>query len=287
MAENDTDIESHAAFPVLGDPADDAATGDDAEKILGRYDSEGAATKALADLETANATQAAQIEALTGSQTRSQETIDRLIQGMPAAAAPVVAEAAPAIDYSALPDPVTDREGFARGLTEQVVAVTAHEQKGASARLARDNSLNSLYSRYRSENVDLVSADEGEFIVSGIIRSESAALQARGLNPADYIAQNPDVFLKTVEDGTRKILTSYGKLTPEGMTDGETMPGGQGNSDNDGVPSSHANPAGRTAGVSGASIAAGKSAGGNGVVPVKKTGMMAELMELQDKDGLL
>jgi len=154
-----------------------------------------------------------------------QGMIDQLLVGQPAQQPQ--APAAPTLDYTKLPDPVEDKDGFARGVLEQTQAIVAHQTQEAGVANSQQQQLDRLWGEFQDDYPDL--ADYSEY-VEVAAREEVNKAQARGVGSDQLIFKNPDGFKRSVAESTRakvkKLEAKFGdKKEPEPNRD-EGLAGG-------------------------------------------------------------
>lgn len=184
-----------------------------------------------------------------------QRTLSQLIQKAPG-------DETPAIDFSDLPDPVTDAKAFNAALGERVnKALTTSQQAAAQADQAAK--VNALWEGFKTEYADLAPK---ELLARSAAAAELEDARARGLDSLDWAVNNPVEFRKKVADRMRKEL---GVAAPAGDTR---------------TPKPGTKPANRTGGVSGGSKGAGTSGGKK---PEKPAGFLDQMKKSQLDAGLI
>ena len=186
---------------------------------------------------------------------RQQQTIDRLLQGIPAQAAPAPAPEA-TLD---LPDPVEKPEEFRRAVIEQITRTTAQERQRQQAETRASVSMAEVRQKFWDRNSDLTEYPE---FVESAYNKEATRLQSMGLDPQVALLRDPDGISERVAEIARARIAALG-IVPKG----EAAPRRQG----------------RTAGVSSASSPA--AAKPNGRPPVSNSDFLDELKRQQVESG--
>jgi hypothetical protein len=194
----DDDKKSPEMFPQIGSEAPPEGGDDFMEGFKTREDAE----KGIGEMKAAQDKLTEELARSNAHQETMQGMIDQLLAGQPAQ--PLQAPA-PTLDYSKLPDPVEDKDGFARGVLEQTEAIVAHQTEAANAATntvqSQQRQLDSLWDKFQDDYPDL--ADYSEY-VEVAAREEVSKARARGIDSDQLIFKSPDRFLKSVADSTRE-----------------------------------------------------------------------------------
>lgn len=204
--------EIQAMFPPIGREPD-AADDSDNDGEVGLEDR-------LAALE-------AEIQASRG---REQSLNRQLIAaiGKPQPREQVAPQTKPVFDFNDLPDPVSDREGFFKKLSERVesgVNAAALQTVGrAEAERANAGALaegfDALWGEFGDEYPELAKFEE---LVEVQTKKILQTAQKRGISPDQYAFADPDAFKAEVADAVRKRVDALG-LTEEDDEDEEPTP---------------------------------------------------------------
>ena len=196
-------------FPDLGSDQPKPEPEDDAEFLKG-FKTQEDAEKGFNELTASQDKLTEELARVRAHEETMQGMIDQLLAGQSPTTATV--QAAPTLDYTKLPDPVEDKDGFARGILEQTQAIVAHQTQEAGVANSQQQQLDSLWGRFQDDHPDL--ADYSEY-VEVAAREEVAKAQARGIDSNQLIFKNPDGFMRTVADNTRakvkKLEAKFGE----------------------------------------------------------------------------
>lgn len=117
---------------------------------------------------------------------RNQQMIDQLMQQRtPAPAAPA---AAVPLNFDGLPDAVENPGEFKAGLTQRLEAREQTMRGDILSQVSRAAALDNLWNTFRTDHAEL---SKRSALVQGATAIEFQALQARGVDPATFAAQNP------------------------------------------------------------------------------------------------
>ena len=225
----DDDKKSPEMFPTLGSETKEPDKGSDDEFLPG-FKTREDAEKGIGEMKAAQDKLNAELGQMRAQGETMQGMMDQLLAGQ--SPATVAAPAAPTLDYTKLPDPVEDKDGFARGVLEQTQAIVAHQTQEASKEAGVANSLqqqlDSLWGKFQDDYEDL--ADYPEY-VEVAAREEVSKANARGISSDQLIRRNSDSFMKSVAANVRqkveKLTERLGhKKKPEDEGRDEGLSGG-------------------------------------------------------------
>jgi len=206
-----------------------------------------------------------------------QNTILELSQRPPSVAAPAAAALKPVpteLDFSDLPDPVEDKEGFYKKLgssvSDYINQHTVATTNAVTNQQATQNGLADLNNRFSRDYKEL---SQKPAIFHAVVAQEVKKIQNRGVNAQQVMFADPDKFLKTVATTMRNEL---------GIEEGEED---DGNDDDNVANLKPGKKKPRTVGVKGASMPTLKR---TGKAPGKKPlSLVKEIKNVQHKMGLI
>lgn len=263
------DLVNDPVFPPIGDEAapDD---GSDAQEFLPGYKTRADAEKALKDRDDEREQHKQEIAAARTREQSFQQVLDGLgSRGTAPAAAPAPE---PGLDFSKLPDPVEDREGFMRGLQDQVTGmVTSHDKQHTQQR-SHEQRLSDMWGQFQTDYPEL---NEFPEIVEAAVRAEVNRGAARGLTPQQVMFDSSDRLMQRVAETSQKrigVLKTRFTSTDDADEAGE---------------SGTRRTADRTAGVSNGTSAAGKGKSSGADDPSKYGSMIGDMKKLQRDSGFV
>jgi hypothetical protein len=144
------------------------------------------------------------------------------------AANPAPAAPRPVFDFNDLPDPVSDREGFFKKLSERVesgvTAATLQTVSRAEAERGQQGALvegfDTLWNEFGQEYPELAQFEE---LVEVQTKKILQTAKKRGIEPDQYAFADPDAFKAEVADAVRKRADELG-LTGDDEDDDEPAP---------------------------------------------------------------
>ena len=148
--------------------------------------------------------------------------------GAPRASQPAPTAAKPVFDFNDLPDPVSDREGFFKKLSERVESGVNAATLQTSSRLEQERAsagalaegFDALWGEFGDEYPELAKFEE---LVEVQTKKILQTAQKRGISPDQYAFADPDAFKAEVADAVRKRVDALG-LTEEDDEDEEPTP---------------------------------------------------------------
>jgi hypothetical protein len=196
-------------FPQIGD---DPKPDESNEEYLKGFKTREDAEKGFGDLTASQDKLTEELARVRAHEETMQGMIDQLLAGQPTQQAP----AAPTLDYTKLPDPVEDKDGFARGVLEQTQAIVAHQTQEAGVANSQQQQLDNLWGEFQDDYPDL--ADYPEYVEVSA-REEVAKAQSRGVSSDQLLFKNPAGFKRSVAESTRekvkKLEAKFGEKKKE------------------------------------------------------------------------
>lgn len=191
---------------VLGEPThppmgtDSPMPGDDKEYLPG-FKTPDEVAKALKEATDKAAKTEAELAAMRASQEQLQGMLDQLT-ARPGTTSDKSNDTV--IDWSKLPDPVEDKDGFLKGVVQIVQATAQHTAQTQAGQTARQQQIDKMWTEFTDEHEDLAEFPE---VTEAAVRNVLADVRARGLDPDKFMFSNKKRFYKLVADEGRKRLT--------------------------------------------------------------------------------
>lgn len=186
-------------FPQIGEEHVDAP----ADEFMPGFKTREDAVKAFDELKAARDKATNDYAAVSAAQAQMQSMIDTLMTqqgGKPGSDAPAPGK----VDFSKLPDPIEDREGFTKGVMGAVEAMVSQNAAAMSQSLTKQQRTEQIWNELKARNSDLAEVPE---LLEAATREVLQGVRDKGIDIDKFMFGNTERMLTQISEKANARLT--------------------------------------------------------------------------------